>query len=105
MTCIGALTAPLTAIIEIAAGTMLVFGVATRMAAMLLGLVMVGAIIYVKADLGIISSQPMPGAELDLAMLAGLVALIVTGPGAASVDERVGIEPKSVVIEREPLLV
>lgn len=99
------LTAPLTAIIEIVAGAALILGVMTRLSAMLLGLVMVGAIIYVKADLGIISSQPMPGAELDLAMLAGLVALIVTGPGAASVDERVGIEPKSVVIEREPLLV
>ena len=99
------LTAPLTAIIEIVAGAALILGVMTRLSAMLLGLVMVGAIIYVKADLGIISSQPMPGAELDLAMLAGLVALIVTGPGAASVDERVGIEPKSVVIEREPVLV
>ena len=90
------LTAPLPAIIEIAAGTMLVFGVATRMAAMLLGLVMLGAIVYVKADLGIISSDPMPGAELDLSMLAGLVALIFLGPGPISVDDKIGMEPAAV---------
>lgn len=75
---------------------MLVFGVATRMAAMLLGLVMLGAIVYVKADLGIISSDPMPGAELDLSMLAGLVALIFLGPGPISVDDKIGMEPATV---------
>ena len=90
------LTAPLTAIIEIAAGAMLVFGVATRMAAMLLGLVMLGAIVYVKADLGIISSDPMPGAELDLSMLAGLVALIFLGPGPIPADDKIGMEPATV---------
>jgi putative oxidoreductase len=99
------LAAPLTAIIEIVAGAALILGLMTRAAAMLLSLVMIGAIVYVKADLGIISSQPMPGAELDLAMLAGLVALIVSGPGLASIDERVGIEPRALVAEREPVLV
>jgi putative oxidoreductase len=87
------LTAPLTAIIEIVAGAALVLGVATRAAAMLLTAVLVGAIVYVKADLGVISSQPMPGAELDLSMIAGLVALVVLGPGRVSVDERIGLEP------------
>ena len=88
--------AVLTAIIEIVAGAMLVFGAATRAAATLLGIVMIGAIVYVKADLGIISSEPMPGAELDLSMLAGLVALIVLGPGPLSVDHKLGIEPAGV---------
>lgn len=92
------LAAPFTAIIEIAAGTMLVFGVATRMAALLLGLVMLGAIVYVKADLGIISSDPMPGVELDLSMLAGLVALIFLGPGPVSVDGKIGMEPAAVAL-------
>lgn len=98
------LTAPLTAIIEIGAGTMLVFGIATRMAAMLLSVVMIGALIYVKRDLGIISSQPMPGAELDLAMLAGLIALVILGPGSISVDDKIGLEPSEVAIRREPAL-
>lgn len=98
------LTAPLTAIIEIGAGTMLVFGVATRMAAMLLSVVSIGALIYVKQDLGIISSQPMPGAELDLAILAGLIALVILGPGSISVDDKIGLEPSTAALGREPAL-
>lgn len=98
------LTAPLTAIIEIGAGAMLVFGVATRMAAMLLSVVMIGALIYVKQDLGIISSQPMPGAELDLAMLAGLIVLVILGPGSISVDDKIGLEPSAAALGREPAL-
>ncbi|MGD9702896.1 MAG: DoxX family protein [Ilumatobacteraceae bacterium] len=97
-------TAPLTAIIEIGAGTMLVLGIGTRIAAMLLSVVMIGALIYVKQDLGIISSQPMPGAELDLAMLAGLIALMILGPGTISVDDKIGLEPSEVAAQREPAL-
>ena len=98
------LTAPLTAIIEIGAGTILVLGVGTRIAAMLLSAVMIGALIYVKQDLGIISSQPMPGAELDLAMLAGLIAVMILGPGTISVDDKIGLEPSEVATRREPAL-
>jgi len=98
------LTAPLTAGIEIIAGAALVLGIGTRIAAMLLSIVMIGALIYVKQDLGIISSSPMPGAELDLALLAGLVALIVTGPGRLSIDEQIGLEPASTTGPREPAL-
>ena len=99
------LTAPLTAVVEIVAGAMLVLGLGTRVAAMALSVVMIGALVYVKQDLGIISSQPMPGAELDLAMLAGLVAVLVLGPGRASLDDRIGIEPDAAVDERDALLV
>ncbi len=63
---------------------------------------MIGALIYVKQDLGIISSQPMPGSELDLALLAGLVAVIVLGPGRLSLDHQVGIEPRESSESREP---
>ncbi|MGF1599190.1 MAG: DoxX family protein [Acidimicrobiales bacterium] len=87
------LTAPLSALVEIVAGVALMAGIGTRLAALALSAVMVGAIIYVKADLGIISSEPMPGAELDLALLAGLIAVVVLGPGRYSVDSMLGIEP------------
>lgn len=97
-------TAPLTAVVEIVAGVMLVLGLGTRVAAMVLSVVMVGALVYVKQDLGVISSAPMPGAELDLAMLAGLVAILVIGPGRASLDDRLGIEPAGVPAEREAVL-
>ncbi len=77
-------------------------GVFTRIAAMLLGVVVVGAMLYVTADLGIISSEPMPGAERDLAYLAGIVALIVMGPGRLSLDHLLGIEPGEATSERAP---
>ncbi|CAN5845514.1 hypothetical protein BH23ACT2_BH23ACT2_05460 [soil metagenome] len=48
---------------------------------------------FVKTDLGIISSGPMPGAELDIALLAGLVALLLLGTGNVSADRAVGLEP------------
>lgn len=86
------LTAPLVAVIEIAGGLALVAGIGTRLAAMVLGVVMLGAIGFVKADLGIISSGPMPGAELDLAYLAGLVTLVAFGPGRLSADAMIGLD-------------
>jgi putative oxidoreductase len=98
------LTAPLTAVAEIIGGAMLVFGLATRVAAMMLSVVMVGALMYVKRDLGIISAEPMPGAELDLAYLAGLVALMILGPGPISIDDKIGLEPAESVAQREPVL-
>ncbi|MGD9794353.1 MAG: DoxX family protein [Acidimicrobiia bacterium] len=96
--------APVTAVLEIVGGIALVFGIGTRVFAMALSAVMIGAIIYVKADLGVISSQPMPGAELDLAMLAGLIAVIISGPGRFSIDDKLGLEPAEADRMREPVL-
>lgn len=89
------LTAPLSAVIEIGAGAALIAGLGTRAAALLLSTVMLGSLLYVKADLGLISSVPMPGAELDLALLAGLLSIIILGPGRLSADDMLGIEPRS----------
>lgn len=86
------LTAPLTAVLEIAGGLALMAGLGTRLAGMVLGVVMVGAIVFVKADLGLISAEPMPGAELDLAYLAGLATLVAFGPGRLSVDAVIGLD-------------
>jgi len=96
-------TAPFTAVIEIVGGAALVLGIGTRIAAMLLSVLMIGALIYVKKDLGIISSQPMPGAELDLAILAGLVTVLFTGPGRYSIDDKIGLEPSEIGDVREPV--
>jgi putative oxidoreductase len=99
-----ALTAPLVAVIEIVAGLALIVGVGTRIAAMLLGAVMVGSLLYVKLDLGVIAEGPMPGAELDLSLLAGLVALVILGPGRFSGDHMLGIEPAESIELGEPAL-
>jgi uncharacterized membrane protein YphA (DoxX/SURF4 family) len=87
------LAAPATAVIEIVAGAALIVGLGTRVAAALLGIVMIGALLYVKTDLGIISTEPMPGAELELALLAGLVTLMATGAGRLSIDAMAGLDP------------
>jgi putative oxidoreductase len=86
-------TAPLVAVLEIVGGLALILGAGTRVAAAVLSLVLLGAIFYVKADLGVISTEPMPGAEVDLALLGGLIAVLVIGPGSLSVDGALGLEP------------
>jgi uncharacterized membrane protein YphA (DoxX/SURF4 family) len=52
------------------------------------------ATLLVKVDLGLIapSGAPLPGAELDLALIAALVGVVLLGPGRPSVDHAVGIE-------------
>lgn len=43
----------------------------------------------------------MPGAELDIALLAGLVALLLLGPGRISIDRVIGIGQEPVA-RRDP---
>jgi putative oxidoreductase len=87
------LSAPLVTALEVIGGVALLAGLGTRLAAASLAAVLIGALFFVKADLGIISSGPMPGAELDIALLGGLVALVLFGPGNVSADRAVGLEP------------
>ena len=79
---VAALSAPVTATIEVVLGSALILGFFTRASAFILSLLLVGAIVFVKADGGILGSS-----ELDLAYLSGLLGLIVLGPGRLSVDE------------------
>ena len=37
----------------------------------------------------------MPGAELDIALLAGPVAILALGPGSPSLDRAVGLDSNS----------
>jgi putative oxidoreductase len=87
------LSASAVAIFEIVGGIALILGLATRVVAALFIVQLAGALIYVKQDLGILSSEPMPGAELDLAYIAGLVTIVLLGPGWLSVDQRLHLEP------------
>ena len=99
------LAAPLTAVIEIVAGAALIVGLFTRVAATLLGLVMVGALLYVKTDIGFIATanDAMPGAELDLGLLAGLVTLMATGAGRLSVDAAAGLDSTTAEAEERAM--
>lgn len=80
--------------VELLGGIMLIVGLATRIAAGLISIVLLGAIVLVKVDLGLIAEMGamLPGAELDLALLAGAFALMMMGPGRPSLDHALGIE-------------
>jgi putative oxidoreductase len=84
----------LVTIAELVGGLLLLVGLLTRLATLPLIATMIGAIVLVKVDLGIIAPEGamIPGAELDIALLAGLTALLLLGPGRLSVDHAVGIE-------------
>lgn len=90
---LAGIAAPAVAVLEIVGGIALIVGVGTRLVSLLLSVVMVGAIFFVKTEVGLLGSAGEPvGAEIDLALLAGLLAVIVLGPGRASVDHAVGID-------------
>lgn len=79
-----AVMAPLVAAIETLGGLALILGFGTRIASILLAIVMVVAILTVKLSQGLLG-----GFELELALLAGLVALMLLGPGEVALESRV----------------
>jgi uncharacterized membrane protein YphA (DoxX/SURF4 family) len=76
--------APLVSAIEVVGGLALIVGFGTRIAAILLGIIMIVAIFAVKLSAGLIG-----GFELDLALLSGLVALLLLGSGQAALESKV----------------
>ncbi|MGI0082349.1 MAG: DoxX family protein [Nitrosopumilaceae archaeon] len=71
------------ALAESIGGILLVIGVLTRISSSVISIIMLGAIFHVK-KLGNFSGQG--GWELDLILLVGLLATIVSGPGRVSVS-------------------
>jgi putative oxidoreductase len=72
-------------------GLLLIVGLLTRLTAIPLIGILVGAILLVKVDVGFIVANA-PGGELDTALLAGLLGLLFLGPGRYSVDAALGME-------------
>lgn len=81
----------LVTLVELGGGIALLLGVVTRIAALGIAGLLVGVVLLVKRDVGLIATEGA-GAELDLALIAGAITLALTGPGFASVDHAVGIE-------------
>lgn len=73
----------LIALAEFVPGILLIIGVLTRISALILSIDMLGAIFHVK-HAGHLTGQG--GYELDLIILAGVLAIIVAGPGRVSIS-------------------
>ncbi len=93
-------------VVEFFGGIALILGLLTAEVAVLLGIEMLVAMLTVHAGHGFLFIQVagttaegapifgMPGVEVNLIYIAGLLSLLIGGPGPLSVDERV-FEPES----------
>jgi putative oxidoreductase len=88
------LTAYVVTGLELGGGILLILGLATRLWALLIGVEMIFTTILVKVDAGLIA-EGGAGAELDLLILAGCLALVVLGPGRVSLDRVFRIDGKA----------
>lgn len=81
-------------LVELIGGSFLIVGFLTRISAVAVTVVLLGATLLVKPDLGLIApmGSMLPGAELDLSLIAGALGVLILGPGKPSVDHAVRIE-------------
>ncbi len=80
-------------LVELLGGILLIIGLFSRLAALLLTIDLVVAILLVKVNVGLIAPpQQGAGAELDLALIAGFLVIVFAGPGSLSLDRTLGIE-------------
>ncbi len=79
--------------VELVGGILLIVGLLSRLAGLLLTINLVVAILLVKVNVGFLSPQDGGvGAELDLALIAGFLVVVLAGPGRFSVDYALGYE-------------
>lgn len=71
------------ALAESVSGILLLVGVLTRISSSVLSIIMLGAIFHVKQAASLTGER---GFEIDLILLAGCLATIVSGPGRVSIS-------------------
>ncbi len=82
--------------VELVGGTLLVLGLLSRLAALVLTVDLLVAIALVKVDIGLLSPPAGGvGAELDLALIAGFLTVVLAGPGPLSLDRAFGLEGRT----------
>jgi putative oxidoreductase len=75
---------------ELGGGILLIVGLLTRLAAFALAINLTVALLLVRLDAGLISMDG--GFELELGYIAAFVAILLAGPGSASIDRAIGID-------------
>lgn len=78
------------AVLEAAGGALLILGLGTRIFAVLFAVIMLGAIVKVKAANGLLGNGTAAGYEFELALLAASAALALTGGGLYSLQSMFG---------------
>ena len=81
----------LIALAEFVSGILLIIGVLTRISASILSIVMLGAIFHVKHATNLTGQG---GYEFELLILAGVLVIIVAGPGRVSLSHVVKKIPR-----------
>ncbi|MFB7813201.1 DoxX family protein [Paenibacillus chitinolyticus] len=79
-----------TAVIETVGGAAIILGLGTRIAAALFGVLMIGAMFSVKFSAGFTGNGQSAGFELDLALFALSLLLVLTGSRYLAVDSLFG---------------
>jgi putative oxidoreductase len=83
--------------VELIGGILLIVGLLSRLAALLLTIDLVVATLLVKVNIGLIAPPGGgAGAELDLAFIAGYLVVLLAGPGKLSLDYLLGLERDTV---------
>ena len=80
------------ALAEFIGGVFLIAGVLTRITGVVFSVILLGAIFHIRWENGFFVSKG--GWEWDLVMLAAMLAVIVTGPGRASIAHLVKKVPR-----------
>ena len=81
-------------LLELVGGAMLVLGLVTRAVAALMTVELIGAIVLVTGERGLIAAEGV-GFERDLAYIAGFLVLVLLGPGRPSLDHLMKIERRA----------
>ncbi len=80
-------------LVELLGGVLLILGLLSRLAALLLTINLTVAILLVKVNVGLIAPpEAGAGAELDLALIAGFLTVLLLGPGKLSLDRMLGLD-------------
>lgn len=81
---------------ELAGGVLLIVGLLSRLAALALLIEIATTLTLVKSHVGLIAPPARgAGAELDLALLAGFLTILLAGPGLVSLDGLLGVERRA----------